>query len=197
MSISAVSSPAGSSPASSVSGSAASSAMVRPPTVTARASRRSRPPPHTGHGALVRKPSALARRAGLFESENVFSTYRRALVYVPRYGRWIRPASRTGWTVTTGCSSVNRIHSRCPAGSSRQGRSTSYPSASRTSRRFFPCQAPGHAAIAPSLIDREGSGTSSSSVVRCTRPSPWHSGHAPAAVFGEKASESSRSAPGG
>ena len=55
----------------------------------------------------------------------------------------------------------------------------------------------GQAAIAPSRIDSEGSGTSSSSVVRCTRPRPWHSGHAPAAVFGEKASESSRGAPGG
>lgn len=30
-------------------------------------------------------------------------------------------------------------------------------------------------------------------MTRWTRPRPWHSGQAPAAVFGEKASESSRS----
>lgn len=171
--------------------------MVRPPNVTARASGRSRLPPHAGQGALVRNRSALARRVGLLESENVFMTYRWALMYVPWYGRWMRSASRTGCTVTTGCSSVNRIHSRSSAGSSRHGRSTSWPSASRMSRRFLPCQAPGHAAIAPSRIDSDGSGTMSSSLVRCICPSPWHSGHAPTAVFGEKASESSCSAPGG
>ena len=44
----------------------------------------------------------------------------------------------------------------------------------------------------------DGSGTSVSSVTRCTRPRPWHSGHAPTAVLGENASESSRSVnPGG
>lgn len=44
----------------------------------------------------------------------------------------------------------------------------------------------------------DGSGTSEDSVTRCTVPRPWHSGHAPIAVFGENASESSRSAvPGG
>lgn len=60
--------------ASSVSGSAASSAIVRPANVTASASGRSRLPPHTGQGALVRKRSALARKVWLFESENVFMT---------------------------------------------------------------------------------------------------------------------------
>ena len=65
------------------------------------------------------------------------------------------------------------------------------------SRRFLPCQAPGQAAIARSRMLSEGSGTSESSVARCTRPSPWHSGQAPATVLGEKASESSRPAPGG
>ncbi len=136
-------------PARDVSGSAASSATVRPAKVTASASGRSLPPPQTGQGALVRNRSALARRAGLLESEKVRSTSRRAPVYVPWYGRWIRPASRSGCTVTTGCSSVNRIHSRSFAARSRHGRSTSYPRASRTSRRFFPCHAPGQAATAP------------------------------------------------
>ncbi|CAM5594818.1 hypothetical protein SVIOM342S_04540 [Streptomyces violaceorubidus] len=70
----AVSPSVGSSPASSVSGSAASSATVRPPTVTASASARSLPPPHTGHGALVRNRSAFVRREALFESANVFIT---------------------------------------------------------------------------------------------------------------------------
>ena len=39
----------------------------------------------------------------------------------------------------------------------------------------------------------DGSGTIVPSVTRWIRPSPWHSGHAPTAVLGEKASESSRS----
>ncbi len=65
------------------------------------------------------------------------------------------------------------------------------------SRRFLPCQAPGQAATAPSRMLSDGSGTSVCSVTSCTVPSPEHSGHAPAAVFGEKASESSRCAPGG
>ena len=59
------------------------------------------------------------------------------------------------------------------------------------SRKFFPSHAPGHAAIAPSQIDRLGSGTIDSSVGRCTVSVPWHSGHIPAVVLGEKASESS------
>ena len=61
----------------------------------------------------------------------------------------------------------------------------------------MPCHAPGHAAIAPSRMVSAGSGTSDASVASCTRPSPWHCGHAPAGVFGENASESSRGAPGG
>ncbi len=65
------------------------------------------------------------------------------------------------------------------------------------SRRFLPCHAPGQAATAPSRMDSDGSGTSDSSVTRCTRPMPWHSGQAPAGVLGEKASESSRGAPSG
>ena len=66
------------------------------------------------------------------------------------------------------------------------------------SRRFFPYQAPGHAAIAPSRMDNDGSGTREDSLTRYTVPSPWHSGQAPAAVFGENASESRRCVvPGG
>ena len=61
------------------------------------------------------------------------------------------------------------------------------------SRRFWPCQAPGHAATAPSRMVSDGSGTSVSSVTWWILPRPWHSGHAPTAVFGENASESSRS----
>ena len=59
------------------------------------------------------------------------------------------------------------------------------------SRKFLPSHAPGHAAIAPSQMDRLGSGTIDSSVGLCTVPVPWHSGHMPAVVLGEKASESS------
>lgn len=62
------------------------------------------------------------------------------------------------------------------------------------SRRFLPCQAPGQAAMAPSPMESAGSGTRDCSVTRWTVPRPWHSGQAPAAVLGEKASESSRSA---
>ena len=65
------------------------------------------------------------------------------------------------------------------------------------SRRFLPSQAPGQEAIARSRMLSEGSGTIDCSVARCTRPRPWHSGHAPATVLGEKASESSRSRAGG
>ncbi len=55
-------------------------------------------------------------------------------------------------------------------------------------RRFAPCQAPGHAAIAPSRMLREGSGTISSSLTSCSSPRPWHRGQAPATVLGENAS---------
>ena len=55
------------------------------------------------------------------------------------------------------------------------------------SRRFLPCQAPGQAAIAPSRMLSDGSGTSDASVTLWRVPSPWHSGQAPAAVFGENA----------
>ena len=66
------------------------------------------------------------------------------------------------------------------------------------SRRFCPCQAPGHAATARSRMLSDGSGTSVSSVTRWIFPSPWHSGHAPIAVLGLNQSESMTSvAPGG
>ena len=58
------------------------------------------------------------------------------------------------------------------------------------SRRFLPCHAPGHAATAPSRMLSPGSGTREGSVTSCTVPRPEHRGHAPAAVLGEKASES-------
>ena len=64
------------------------------------------------------------------------------------------------------------------------------------SRRFLPCQAPGHAAMAPSRMVRAGSGTRDSSLTVCATPRPWHPGQAPAAVFGENASESSCSGAG-
>lgn len=114
-----------STPASSASGSEASSAMSRPAKVTASASGRSRLPPHTGHTALSRWRCTRRRVAGLFDSENARITYRRALMNFPSYGRWIRPASRTGCTVTTGCSSVNSSQSRSACGNSRHGRSMS------------------------------------------------------------------------
>ncbi len=65
------------------------------------------------------------------------------------------------------------------------------------SRRFLPCHAVGQAAMAPSRTLREGSGTMEASLTVCETPRPWHSGHAPAAVLGEKASESSGLAPAG
>ncbi len=65
------------------------------------------------------------------------------------------------------------------------------------SRKFLPSHAPGHEAIAFSRMDSVGSGTRESSVARCTRPRPWHSGQAPAIVLGEKPSESIRGAPAG
>ncbi len=51
--------------------------------------------------------------------------------------------------------------------------------------------------MAPSRMLSAVSGTREDSVTVCAMPSPWHSGHAPAAVFGEKASESSAAAPSG
>ncbi|MDI2021155.1 hypothetical protein PJL18_01673 [Paenarthrobacter nicotinovorans] len=51
--------------------------------------------------------------------------------------------------------------------------------------------------MAPSLMLRDVSGTRDSSLTVWATPRPWHSGHAPAAVFGEKASESSWLAPSG
>jgi hypothetical protein len=44
---------------------------------------------------------------------------------------------------------------------------------------------------------KDGSGTSEDSVTVCAVPRPWHSRHAPAAVLGEKASESSWVLPAG
>ena len=71
------------------------------------------------------------------------------------------------------------------------------PTVFTTRSRFLPCQAPGQAAIAPSRMLSEGSGTSRSSATSCTSPSPWHSGQAPAVVLGENASAPRRCAPAG
>ena len=65
------------------------------------------------------------------------------------------------------------------------------------SRRFLPCHAPGQAAMAPSRMLSEVSGSSDASLTVCAMPSPWHSGQAPAAVLGENASESKDAAPDG
>ena len=43
------------------------------------------------------------------------------------------------------------------------------------SRRFWPCQAPGQAATAPSRMVSDGSGTRVCSVTWWIRPRPWHS----------------------
>ena len=58
--------------------------------------------------------------------------------------------------------------------------------------KFLPSHAPGQAAMAPSSIDSEASGTIDASVGAWTVPVPWHVGHMPAAVLGEKWSESRR-----
>ncbi len=105
--------------------------------------------------------------------------------------------SSSGSMYTEGCSSVYSSQSRSFFLSLRHGRSMSIPRPLTTLRRFAPCQAPGQAAIAPSRMLSEGSGTSRSSATSCTTPSPWHSGHAPATVLGENDSASSRAAPGG
>ena len=65
------------------------------------------------------------------------------------------------------------------------------------SRKFLPSQAPGQAATAPSRMLSEGSGTTEASLTSNVTPTPEQRGQAPAAVAVEKASESSRSAPGG
>ena len=107
-----------------------------------------------------------------------------------------RRGPRSGLMSTDGCSSVYSSQSRSfflqPAPRlvdvDARGRVTML-------RRLAPCQAPGQAAIAPSRMLSDGSGTSRSSVTSCTTPSPWHRGQAPAAVLGENASASSRAAP--
>ena len=71
------------------------------------------------------------------------------------------------------------------------------PSAVTMLRRFAPCHAPGQAAMAPSRMVSDASGTISASVASWASPSPWHSGQAPAAVLGENASASSRDMPRG
>ncbi|MGP9683211.1 hypothetical protein [Brachybacterium sp. AOP3-A1-3] len=57
------------------------------------------------------------------------------------------------------------------------------------SRKFLPSHAPGHAAIAPSAIESESSGTIEDSVGSRSTPAPWQRGQAPSGVFGEKKSE--------
>ena len=105
--------------------------------------------------------------------------------------------SRSGLISTDGCSSVHSSQCRSFFASLRQGLSMSIPRPLTMLRRLAPCQAPGQAAIAPSRMLSDVSGTSSSSVTSCTTPRPWQRGHAPAAVLGEKDSASSRSTPGG
>jgi hypothetical protein len=65
------------------------------------------------------------------------------------------------------------------------------------SRRFWPCQAGGHAAMARSRIVSDGSGTIEASVASMIRPRPWHVGQAPCGVLGEKSSACSMSSPRG
>ncbi|MCY1235427.1 hypothetical protein D9M72_480420 [compost metagenome] len=65
------------------------------------------------------------------------------------------------------------------------------------SRRFLPCHAPGQAAMAPSAMLSEVSGTREDSLTVWAMPRPWHTGQAPAAVLGENASESSCAVPSG
>jgi hypothetical protein len=85
-----------------------------------------------------------------------------------RVSAGVKPA----YTGTVGCSSVKRIQSRVFFGNSRQGLSTSWPSVTRMSRRFCPCHAGGHAAMARSRMLSESSGTIDRSVTSNTRPSP-------------------------
>ena len=51
--------------------------------------------------------------------------------------------------------------------------------------------------MARSRMVSDGSGTIDASVASNTLPRPWQSGHAPAGVFGENASDSSSACPGG
>ena len=177
------------------SGSAPSSAMLRRCTVTASADGVSPAPAQLGQVLETMYCSTRLRWASLGESARVCNTCRRALQNRPLYGLATR--SRCGCTCTTGCSSVNRIQSRSARGSWHQGTSTSWPRTVSTSRRFFACHAPGHAAIAPSRMVSDGSGTRLDSVTVCATPRPWHCGHAPLTVLRENESESSRGAPTG
>ncbi len=52
--------------------------MLRPATVTASDSGRSRPPPHTGHGRVVTYCITRRRSVGLFVAASVCITYARA-----------------------------------------------------------------------------------------------------------------------
>jgi hypothetical protein len=65
------------------------------------------------------------------------------------------------------------------------------------SRRFCPCQAPGHAAMARSRIVSESSGTIDRSVASYTRPNPWQFGQAPSGMLGENDSAYRSGWPGG
>ena len=106
-------------------------------------------------------------------------------------------ASDAAYTGAVGCSLVNRIQSRSLRDRSRQGLSTSKPSVTRMSRRFCPCHAGGHAAMARSRMDSESSGTMARSVTSYTKPRPWQAGQAPWGVCGEKSSANSMAWPDG
>ena len=80
--------------------------------------------------------------------------------------------SRSGLMSTLGCSSVKSSQSRSFFLSLRHGVSTSMPRPDTMLRRLTPCQAPGHAAIAPSRMRQRGVGDQQvlADVVLLTQP---------------------------
>src|SRR5699024_8891572 len=120
----------------------------------------------------VMKLSALARLVSDVVVATVCRKYRETDSQRLSEGPWVRHASRTGTTVITGVWSVNKIQSRVDLSKLRHGIAVSTPMVSKISRKFLPNQAPGQAAIAPSIILRFGSGTMRSSAGSNCLPTP-------------------------
>ena len=186
-----------SSSATASSGICASVPMSTPAKVTESASRFSRLPSHAGQSAADHEARdaplhqrALRRREGL---QHVLARAGEG-AHVAR----LHPAAQRRARLLRREAGVHR-HGRLlfgvedpVAGLLRQLRATGRRrrgrGVTRMSRRFWPCQAGGQAAIARSRMVSESSGTIGFSVTSNTRPRPWQCGQAPCGVFGEKSS---------
>ena len=187
-----------SSSASSVSGSAASSAIVRPA---------------EGHRErLGAQPAAAARRAGRARQEPLGLGPQRLALGVREGLHHVAPGAHVRALVRAldPVGVPHRMHGDdrllvreqdpLPV-ASRAAPATAGPrrSPARRGCRAGSCPArhPATRRSRPPGSTATGRGPAAPRSYGAPGPSPWHSGHAPAAVFGEKASESSRSAPGG